>query len=264
VEDAVSRREDVIKQRNDEWHDVLGMHFVFQLLVEAKKPIVGHNCLMDFMFLWRWLHQSIPQTATKFKRELHDLLPHVFDTKRLHESILPQFRPWSGTHLSNLFEYWDAILKEEGEELHPPSISIRIENGELEDLGSYHQAGYDAYVTGAAFASFSHIYAKEHDVKVADYENDLYLNGSIMSCSLHRVVDKPLYQHMLVASYSSFKNFREKDEFAERFKSFGVTLDILRIDSLSDGLLFLGEDDMLTFATMFEDHPISDCRVSTL
>eukprot|EP01028_Stygiella_incarcerata_P007813 TRINITY_DN326_c0_g1_i1.p1 TRINITY_DN326_c0_g1~~TRINITY_DN326_c0_g1_i1.p1 ORF type:complete len:548 (+),score=150.68 TRINITY_DN326_c0_g1_i1:93-1646(+) len=263
-EDAVCRRDDLIKQRHDELHDVLGMYFVFELLVEAKKPIIGHNCLMDFLFLWRWVHQSIPQTAPKFKKELHALLPHIFDTKRLHESILPRFSPWNGTHLSCLYEYWDGVLKREEEESDYPSIKIRIGQGELKHLGSYHQGGYDAYATGVIFLSFSHLFANKHEIEVADYENDLYLFGSIMSCSLHRLVDRPLYPHMLIASYSSFKNYKEKEKYADVFRSFGVTLDIVRMDSTSDGLLFCCDDDMLAFSTLWEEKPAPGCNVFAL
>lgn len=62
---------------------ILGFTKVFRAMVASKKPIIGHNCLTDFMFLFDKCYKALPKDLKTFKCELHELFPIIFDTKQV-------------------------------------------------------------------------------------------------------------------------------------------------------------------------------------
>ena len=65
---------------------LIGFRNVFNLLSSSKKPIVGHNCFFDLLFMIRWLDTTLPPTFEAFRCRLHTLFPSVYDTKFLAAS----------------------------------------------------------------------------------------------------------------------------------------------------------------------------------
>lgn len=61
----------------------LGFSKVFKLLENLKKPIVGHNLLLDLMFLYQQFNTTLPSKYLNFKSEIHRIFPAVYDTKLL-------------------------------------------------------------------------------------------------------------------------------------------------------------------------------------
>lgn len=43
--------------KSQAWQSMLGFSQVFQLLVEHKKPLIGHNLLTDLLFMYKQFHQ---------------------------------------------------------------------------------------------------------------------------------------------------------------------------------------------------------------
>lgn len=52
-------------------------------LKSRRRVLVGHNCLMDVMFLYKMVIGDLPKDVTSFTDALHDLVPGVIDTKFL-------------------------------------------------------------------------------------------------------------------------------------------------------------------------------------
>jgi poly(A)-specific ribonuclease len=51
------------------------------LLYTLKKPLIGHNCYSDLLFIYNSLIANLPNELTKFKHVLHSKLPEIYDTK---------------------------------------------------------------------------------------------------------------------------------------------------------------------------------------
>lgn len=49
--------------------------------MESKKPLVGHNCFVDLMFVYSHMVECPPLSCDTFKKELLGRLPVVYDTK---------------------------------------------------------------------------------------------------------------------------------------------------------------------------------------
>uniref|UniRef100_A0A8C8ARV1 PARN like, ribonuclease domain containing 1 n=1 Tax=Otus sunia TaxID=257818 RepID=A0A8C8ARV1_9STRI len=64
-----------------------GFTNLFQTLVKAKKPLVGHNMLMDLMHLHDKFYRPLPESYDEFKRNIHNLFPVLIDTKTVTKSI---------------------------------------------------------------------------------------------------------------------------------------------------------------------------------
>uniref|UniRef100_A0A8C3Y7A3 PARN like, ribonuclease domain containing 1 n=1 Tax=Catharus ustulatus TaxID=91951 RepID=A0A8C3Y7A3_CATUS len=64
-----------------------GFTNLFQILVKAKKPLVGHNMLMDLMHLHDKFYRPLPESYEEFKKNIHNLFPVIIDTKTVTKSV---------------------------------------------------------------------------------------------------------------------------------------------------------------------------------
>ncbi len=63
--------------------EMLGFSHVIREIVKTRKPIVGHNCLMDVMKIYQHFIRELPACYDTFKNELHASFPIIFDTKHV-------------------------------------------------------------------------------------------------------------------------------------------------------------------------------------
>ena len=87
---------------------LIGFRNVFNLLSSSKKPIVGHNCFFDLLFMIRWLDTTLPPTFEAFRCRLHTLFPSVYDTKFLAASgVVGESLEYSS--LEQCYDYYNKI-----------------------------------------------------------------------------------------------------------------------------------------------------------
>ncbi|XP_075002358.1 poly(A)-specific ribonuclease PNLDC1 isoform X3 [Calonectris borealis] len=92
-----------------------GFTNLFQTLVKAKKPLVGHNMLMDLMHLHDKFYRPLPESYEEFKRNIHNLFPVLIDTKTVTKSI---WKKCPFPRVSNLLEVY-AVLCSDAVEADP-------------------------------------------------------------------------------------------------------------------------------------------------
>ena len=89
----------------------MGFRLIFNDLVRCHKPLVGHNCMYDIMFLLRWLDKGpLEAELSMFKSKIHDLLPCIYDTKYIAESGLINGQNYDRTSLSDLYSQMKESL----------------------------------------------------------------------------------------------------------------------------------------------------------
>ena len=127
----------------------IGARRVFDLICRRGVPVVGHNMFLDLLFTAHTFHDGPPATVDEFALQLRQLYPGgVFDTKRI-ASTLPAFAAGDvDTALEPLFQ---ALLKHE----QAPTFALHPAAGSV--AAQAHDAGYDAYMTAAAFATLHQI-----------------------------------------------------------------------------------------------------------
>ncbi|KAL0105870.1 hypothetical protein PUN28_015945 [Cardiocondyla obscurior] len=140
----------------------LGFSKVFKLLVSLKKPIVGHNSLLDYMFIHQQFYKPLPKKYIDFKNNIHKLFPTIYDTKFLIfelREFLETREKWKVTSLSVLVDYF---TESQGRHLilGSPVVEMLNNSEKLNEIShKYHTAGWDAYFAGYLFIKIAHIIA---------------------------------------------------------------------------------------------------------
>lgn len=137
--------------------NLLGFTHVFRLLTSLKKPIIGHNLLTDLMIIYHHFENPLPKSYKQFKKELHELVPIIYDTKSLSfelKRLLPDNKAWDRNSLCDLYNYF-----KDGFGRHVALNSPLIQLGKEQDCDQFHNAGWDSYCTGYIFIRMAHFYA---------------------------------------------------------------------------------------------------------
>ncbi|NXH11114.1 PNDC1 ribonuclease, partial [Bucco capensis] len=133
-----------------------GFTNLFQALVKAKKPLVGHNMLLDLMHLHDKFYKPLPESYEEFKRNIHNLFPVLIDTKTVIKSIQKKCQ---FPRLSNLLETYMVLCSSNLNLRDPtcPVIALASDCSRYAEKKSPHEAGYDAFLCGSVFLKSAHL-----------------------------------------------------------------------------------------------------------
>ena len=70
-------------QFDDIIQDLKGFSKVIRLIIDHKKPLIGHNCLFDVVRIYHQFVDDLPANYKDFKRAFHAVFPEIYDTKHL-------------------------------------------------------------------------------------------------------------------------------------------------------------------------------------
>ncbi|KFP84769.1 Poly(A)-specific ribonuclease PARN-like domain-containing protein 1, partial [Apaloderma vittatum] len=132
-----------------------GFTNLFQTLVKSKKPLVGHNMLMDLMHLHDKFYKPLPESYEEFKRNIHNLFPVLLDTKTVTKSI---WKKCQFPRVSNLLEVYEVLCSD----LNPkdatcPVIALASDCSRYAEKKYPHEAGYDAFLCGSVLLKLAHL-----------------------------------------------------------------------------------------------------------
>lgn len=76
------------RQKEDEIYlaEVIGLRLLLKEISSSKKLIVGHNCLLDLMYLLTQCFDDLPADYNEFKALTHRIFPNIIDTKFIGRS----------------------------------------------------------------------------------------------------------------------------------------------------------------------------------
>lgn len=183
---------------NDLLDKLLGFTKIFRLICSLSKPIIGHNILMDLILLLNTLDNPLPQSYTKFKKYLNDLIPNIYDTKTISFELnhkIPTEKKWQKSILGDLYFYFKDGVGRHIAPLSPliqPHVDVKIEE-------EFHNAGWDSYYTGYIFIRMAHIYASNSNENVKRkfmcsellHATKIFKNKiNVIRCSLSYIVSK--------------------------------------------------------------------------
>ncbi|KAJ2909717.1 hypothetical protein GGI21_001599 [Coemansia aciculifera] len=153
---------------NSSINEARGFCQIVDLLSAARKPVVGHNMLLDVMHAFSKFQQPLPASRTEFGRKLAQFLPILIDTKYVIEST-PAIKARYRT--SNLDEI-GPMLEQETVRNHTHGMIRNHPRFAHDSTHAMHEAGYDAYMTGATF------------IRLLNLEGELDLSASSVSSEL--------------------------------------------------------------------------------
>ncbi|NXL41650.1 PNDC1 ribonuclease, partial [Podilymbus podiceps] len=133
-----------------------GFTNLLQTLVKAKKPLVGHNMLMDLMHLHDKFYKPLPESYEEFKRNIHNLFPVLIDTKTVTKSI---WKEYPFPRVSNLLEVYNVLCSSKLNPKDPmcPEIALASDCSRYAEKKSPHEAGYDAFLCGSVLLKSAHL-----------------------------------------------------------------------------------------------------------
>ncbi|KAI9333928.1 CAF1 family ribonuclease-domain-containing protein [Zopfochytrium polystomum] len=159
--DERAERLDVAKRVETELNGMVGVRKVIDALSRHRKPLVGHNMLLDLCHTMHKFIGPLPASVEDFKKQVVSAFPVIYDTKYISHSE---------EGLKNLIErsvLEDLFAKVRESPFDEPVITIdpafeqpvatASDSSSSSDAagggagGAYHDAGFDAYVTGFAF-----------------------------------------------------------------------------------------------------------------
>ncbi|KAJ9510403.1 hypothetical protein QJQ45_015870 [Haematococcus lacustris] len=160
VEEAALRQE-VLRQ-------AAGFSQVLQAMRDSGKPAVGHNCFMDLAYVLASFAtgpSALPESWRDFKELCGFWFPAgLYDTKHIAYQLPASLRP-EGTGLGQLYQELvaeggsarpaAAQLMQQQLGLGLPTIKHHPHCSKYENVAAgaaAHEAGYDAYMTGAVYA----------------------------------------------------------------------------------------------------------------
>ena len=61
--------------------EFIGFTSIIKLIIESRKPLVGHNCKLDLLYLYQTFIGPLPESYSEFKSLFNSLFPAVYDTR---------------------------------------------------------------------------------------------------------------------------------------------------------------------------------------
>lgn len=132
------------RQKEDEKYliDCFGLRLLLKEISTSKKLIVGHNCLLDLLYLIKQCFETIPEDFNQFKTLTHQIFPNIIDTKFIGSS--EKFRDLFPSTVLNQFyqRLTEAPFEPVEFTFENPYCTYSFDNPKE------HEAGYDSFLTG--------------------------------------------------------------------------------------------------------------------
>ena len=156
-----------------------GFLCVWEALLQSGRPLVGHQCLLDILYLWQQMEAPLPKSLSQFLRDLSMQVSLMVDTKHLltayPDDLLTAVKiKLKRLQIEKLTNDGEALVVQEKQcnelvrvlggrnalkamqlvdlyTLLEPLVADRIPPMQGENAA--HDAGYDAYMTGVVYAA---------------------------------------------------------------------------------------------------------------
>eukprot|EP01022_Parablepharisma_sp_SALTPOND_P016724 TRINITY_DN2520_c0_g1_i1.p9 TRINITY_DN2520_c0_g1~~TRINITY_DN2520_c0_g1_i1.p9 ORF type:complete len:336 (+),score=46.55 TRINITY_DN2520_c0_g1_i1:10321-11328(+) len=153
----------------------MGISLVVSALIRCKKPMVGHNFIYDVGFLYHQFIDDLPENYELFKKRVHDCFPEIYDTKiiaRAHNGNYPHY------DLEHVLRRSRELNKDVVKFFFPPEFR------NLEEVKEGHDAGFDAFCAGKAFAIMANL------IKLRVIKGNVFYKGAEVLEELAKGVKK--------------------------------------------------------------------------
>lgn len=130
-----------------------GFSRIVELMIESKIPLIGHNCMYDICFFYRQFIGHLPETWEQFKKAWLSWFPYTYDTK----IITQQDSQFSKTTIEDLIR----VVNRDIDKWKHIEFRNDLRFNKYKEEEIFHEAGYDAMLTGIIFGSV----AKSYELK---------------------------------------------------------------------------------------------------
>ncbi|KAK0248125.1 hypothetical protein LTS09_016708 [Friedmanniomyces endolithicus] len=126
-------------------------HRAHEVMRGNPRKLVGHNCFLDFVYIYRAFIGPLPDTVEEYQQKLHTLWFTIVDTKYMSTHNCGDISPASS--LEQIAEQLDGQKE--------PVIELAPDHRKYETMAAFHEAGYDSYLTAQIAVRLSSKLEKE-------------------------------------------------------------------------------------------------------
>ncbi|GFG30197.1 hypothetical protein Cfor_10176 [Coptotermes formosanus] len=149
IEERKKKEQEKRDKEFQDLEDAVGFSQVLRKISESGKLVIGHNMLLDVCHIINQCYFPLPEDYSEFKEMVNCVFPKLLDTKYM--SSLPLFKDQIS---SNILDHLYKTLSEEPFKMC--KTECEEEGRGYTTLGDkYHEAAYDAYITGLCFISMA-------------------------------------------------------------------------------------------------------------
>jgi poly(A)-specific ribonuclease len=112
-------------------------HRASNILRHNPRILVGHNCFLDLVYIYRTFIGELPDTVEEFQKKINHLWPMIIDTKYMSTHNCGDINPVSS--LEQIATQLSAEPK--------PVMEVDKEHKKYQGVDSLHEAGYDSFLT---------------------------------------------------------------------------------------------------------------------
>ncbi|KAF2100482.1 CAF1-domain-containing protein [Rhizodiscina lignyota] len=116
------------------------------ILKTKKTVLVGHNCMTDVVYFYKFFIGPLPDTVEEFQQAFHALFPLVIDTKYLATHNCGDINP-----MSSLQEIDDKLKSEKRPICLTHNEHLKYDGNQA----FFHEAGFDSYLTALVLIRLS-------------------------------------------------------------------------------------------------------------
>ncbi|KAK9761243.1 hypothetical protein K7432_013994 [Basidiobolus ranarum] len=183
VEEKDKKAQDA-DNRENEFSKMVNFSSVIQLLVDAQKPIVGHNSFLDMCHTMRHFVDDLPLHVKEWKNAIRNLWELVIDTKHIanqHPALQPLIYDQQTSSYPTALSDLTARVEKDPFSTVTPAIGYDPEftRYNLSDSPLYHEAGYDAHCTGVVFLRLTHYLLSLEEFNVTNVSSAVFTSPSI-------------------------------------------------------------------------------------
>ncbi|KAK4502437.1 hypothetical protein PRZ48_005862 [Zasmidium cellare] len=121
------------------------------LLRGNPKILVGHNCFLDLVYIYRTFIGQLPDTVEEFQKKLHKIWPVIVDTKYMSTHNCGDINP-----ASSLEQIAGQLSAQK-----TPIVDTDAQHTKYTNVEAFHEAGYDSFLTAQVAVRLSSKLEKE-------------------------------------------------------------------------------------------------------
>ena len=145
---------------NKKLHEAIGFTHIIRLMRKYKRPIVGHNLVLDIMYVYEKFFRPLPDSYDDFKLCVANEFPPIYDTRHIINNIKVEIK--TDRKYKELLK-GSSLLSLYNEVNHDGIKGIIYQPTVTDNMNEYcgmreHDAGYDSCLVGHVFIRLAHFY----------------------------------------------------------------------------------------------------------
>jgi poly(A)-specific ribonuclease len=162
-----------------------GVKNIWDEIIKNKKILIGHNLSIDILFCFSHFGDSLPDDYDAFKKIVNTSFGGLYDTKYLYNNFASKEDTKYDSSLESIYEKLSSQFKGSVNISIPKEFTNYIEKMKNKSDMDYHQADFDAFITGLAFCYIFNNYIdnnKEKDKLLEYYNYKVFFMKTFYKC----------------------------------------------------------------------------------